>query len=125
MKQNHRCTREVAEQRGYNIRSVQRWCRQYLLNDDICHTVNSAYQQSTTTTTINQKKSERQKQALMRWIKNNFDLKTRDTANIISEISQLHTYSLSIQEACSLLGIHRSTYYRKLKQKKNHQKLNP
>lgn len=76
-------------------------------------------------TTINQEKSERQKQALMRWIKNNFDLKTRDTANIISEISQLHTYSLSIQEACSLLGIHRSTYYRKLKQKKNHQKLNP
>lgn len=118
MKQNHRCTREVAEQLGYNIRSVQRWCRQYLLNDDICHTVNSAYQQGTTMTTINQKKSERQKQALMRWIKNNFYLKTRDTANIISEISQLHTYSLSIQEACSLLGIHRSTYYRKLKQKK-------
>ena len=49
----------------------------------------------------------------MRWIKNNFDLKTRDTANIISQISQLHTYGLSIQEACSLLGIHRSTYYRK------------
>ncbi len=50
--------------------------------------------------TINQKKLERQKQALMRWIKNNFDLKTRDTANMISQISQLHTYGLSIQEAC-------------------------
>lgn len=55
----------------------------------------------------------------MRWIKNNFDLKTRDTANMISQISQLHTYGLSIQEACSLLGIHRSTYYRKLKQEKS------
>ncbi len=65
------------------------------------------------------KKLERQKQALMRWIKNNFDLKTRDTANMISRISQLHTYGLSIQEACSLLGIHRSTYYRKLKQEKS------
>lgn len=65
------------------------------------------------------KKLERQKQALMRWIKNNFDLKTRDTANMISQISQLHTYGLSIQEACSLLGIHRSTYYRKLKQEKS------
>ena len=38
---------------------------------------------------------------------------------MISQISQLHTYGLSIQEACSLLGIHRSTYYRKLKQRKS------
>ncbi len=69
--------------------------------------------------TLHQTKSERQKQALMRWIKNNFDLKTKDTARIISQISQLHTYGLSILEACSLFGIHRSTYYRKLKQSKS------
>ncbi len=55
MKQNHRSTREVAEQLGYNIRSVQRLCRQYLLNSDFCHTVNSAYQQGTIMATINQK----------------------------------------------------------------------
>lgn len=69
--------------------------------------------------TLHQTKSERQKRALMRWIKNNFDLKTKDTAKIISQISQLHTYGLSILEACSLFGIHRSTYYRKLKQSKS------
>ena len=55
VKQNHRSTREVAEQLGYNIRSVQRLCRQYLLNSDFCRTVNSAYQHGTTMATINQK----------------------------------------------------------------------
>ena len=69
VKHNQRSTREVADQLGYNIRSVQRWCRQYLLNRDFCHTVNSTYQQGTTMATLHQTKSERQKQALMRWIK--------------------------------------------------------
>ena len=119
VKQNQRSTREVADQLGYNIRSVQRWCRQYLLNKDFCHTVNSAYQQGTTMAITHKTKSERQNQALMRWIKNNFDLKTKDTAKVISQISELHGYGLSIQEACSLFGIHRSTYYRKLKQRKS------
>ena len=90
---------------------MQRWCRQYLLNRDFCHTVSSIYQQGTTMGSLHRTKSERQKQALMRWIKSNFDLKTRDSAKIISQILQLHTYGLSTLEACLLFGIHRSTYY--------------
>ena len=118
VKYNQRSTREVADQLRYNIRSVQRWCRQYLLNRDFCHTVSSIYQQGTTMGSLHRTKSERQKQALMRWIKSNFDLKTRDSAKIISQILQLHTYGLSTLEACLLFGIHRSTYYRELKQSK-------
>lgn len=59
VKQNQRSTRDVADQLGYNIRSVQRWCRQYLLNKDFCHTVNSAYQQGTTMAITRKTKSER------------------------------------------------------------------
>lgn len=65
IKQNQRSTKDVADQLGYNIRSVQRWCRQYLLNKDFCHTVNSAYQQGTTMAITSKTKSERQNQALM------------------------------------------------------------
>lgn len=69
VKQNQRSTKDEADQLGYNIRSMRRWCRQYLLNKDFYHTVNSTYQQGTTMAITRKTKSERQNQALMRWIK--------------------------------------------------------
>ena len=63
----------------------------------------------------NHREAEKQNVALKRWIKNNIHLKSRDKNKIVAQITELKAYGLPIKQACALLGINPSTYYRRIK----------
>ena len=51
--------------------------------------------------------------AIKEWITKNFNLKDHSESNIVSIVESLKGKGVPIKEACSWLGIHRSTFYRK------------
>ena len=50
--------------------------------------------------------------AIKEWITKNFNLKDHSESNIVSIVESLKSKGVLIKEACSWLGIHRSTFYK-------------
>ena len=63
--------------------------------------------------------------AIKEWILKNFNLIDHSDENIVSIIGSLTKKGVPIKEACSWLGINRSTFYRKRKRQLQHQDIDP
>ena len=53
--------------------------------------------------------------AIKEWITKNFNLKDHSESNIVSIVESLKGKGVPIKEACSWLGIHRSTFAKTIK----------
>lgn len=108
-----RSSLKAAEFYGLEPRSVQRWVKSELKNckgraivGDSSRSGDEYMRYSITSVLA-------YTFAIKEWITKNFNLKDHSESNIVSIVESLKGKGVPIKEACSWLGIHRSTFYRK------------
>ena len=100
-----RSSLKTAEFYGLEPRSVQRWVKSELKNRKGRAIVGGSSYSITSVLAYTF--------AIKEWITKNFNLKDHSESNIVSIVESLKDKGVPIKEACSWLGIHRSTFYRK------------
>ena len=100
-----RSSLKTAEFYGLEPRSVQRWVKSELKNRKGRAIVGGSSYSITSVLAYTF--------AIKEWITKNFNLKDHSESNIVSIVESLKGKGVPIKEACSWLGIHRSTFYRK------------
>ena len=100
-----RSSLKASEFYGLEPRSVQRWVKSELKNRKGRAIVGGSSYSITSVLAYTF--------AIKEWITKNFNLKDHSESNIVSIVESLKDKGVPIKEACSWLGIHRSTFYRK------------
>ena len=109
--------REVADTLGISMKTVQRWMKRYRTQEEFRSIIDSYPLRSRedTMSLLKQKALENKVNELKNWIRQNKIHKSMNPIDRIRDIQKLVADGFNISEACSLYGIHRSTYYRMLK----------
>lgn len=108
-----RSSLKAAEFYGLEPRSVQRWVKSELKNRKGRAIVGDSSRSGDEHMRYSITSVLAYTFAIKEWITKNFNLKDHSESNIVSIVESLKGKGVPIKEACSWLGIHRSTFYRK------------
>ena len=107
--------KQAAEFYGLEPRTVQRWVKSELQKDRDRAIVRENISDGGVPMRYSASAVLAYTMAIKEWILKNFNLKDHSDENLVSIIGSLTKKGVPIKEACSWLGINRSTFYRKRK----------
>ena len=117
--------KQAAEFYGLEPRTVQRWVKSELQKDRDRAIVRKNISDGGVPMRYSASAVLAYTMAIKEWILKNFNLKDHSDENIVSIIGSLTQKGVPIKEACSWLGINRSTFYRKRKHQLQSQEPDP
>lgn len=117
--------KQAAEFYGLEPRTVQRWVKSELQKDRDRAIVRKNVSDGGVSMRYSASAVLAYTMAIKEWILKNFNLKDHSDENIVSIIGSLTQKGVPIKEACSWLGINRSTFYRKRKRQLQSQEPDP